>query len=738
MSSHKCSRCQHKSHKCKKRCKKSCIPVSRDSFGCKHDKTYRICKSGKYCLVENVSFKPGPYKTDAIVIDADDVVLDLCGFELRQGNEVTFCTGIRVKTGHKNVTILGSNGAVRRFSQLGIYVEGGTKDITIGDTDTSLNINDCAKADPDPLTDFSAASKDPSTGELQSCFKGGIMIGETTWWEITSKYGVGNPTCVPPLVENPNPNYKYNGPFENVALYNVKIERNQSSRICILGNGDQFKMVGCSLSHNFETRKYGPFVLPGQTSLDWPNFVSCQVIVYSGSQVVPRNGESPKCKTHDSLNNVLIDNTDVSFNKSESTDPDVNAFQVNIAGLIMGQHLTGMRIINSKFNKNEALCTYQGPFCRVQGCAPFGCFNLEVLSSEFSGNKCDSVTNTFCEGLHVSGVIPDPVGPGSTLVGSVGVKIKNCVASNNLSTGGNTGSTVGLVRGFSLFYIDGCSFVENISTENLALTTHEDGRAFSNGVTIDNGDLRSQPEGGTKNIQIIDCEICQNYTNADRGGGTGIFINYEGREIVIRDNVISENSFVEDRKSRTDIGINLRSRFFAEFGNDQYIEITDNTITFQNVGVQYDGSSSGITSGNKINRCEVGLLLGDANENVIENNTINKCELGLLLEDANKNVIENNRISNSDNTAIACNGTSECNVIRGNLLSNNVNGIFSTTVMPFTSDTNLIVENKVFNTTGNSYPVYILEGDSKSTGSTVLFPPTTGTLCVNTDFTKPV
>ena len=78
---------------------------------------------------------------------------------------------------------------------------------------------------------------------------------------------------------------------------------------------------------------------------------------------------------------------------------------------------------------------------------------------------------------------------------------------------------------------------------------------------------------------------------------------------------------------------------------------------------------------------------------------------------------------------------SECNVIQHNLLSSNDSGIVDTNdPLP----TNLIVENKAFNTAGSSYPSYVLEGDSKSSGNLSAFPPSTGTLCVNTQYSKGV
>ena len=75
-------------------------------------KSVHIVKSGKYCLGANIPFAPVENKIAAIVIDADNVKLDLCGFVLEHVNQLSEITGIRVLTGHNNVTILGSDGKV--------------------------------------------------------------------------------------------------------------------------------------------------------------------------------------------------------------------------------------------------------------------------------------------------------------------------------------------------------------------------------------------------------------------------------------------------------------------------------------------------------------------------------------------------------------------------------------------------------------------------------------------------
>lgn len=106
----------------------------------KKHRTYKIKCPGTYILDENISFSPKCDKV-AISIESDNVILNLNGKVLKQSTkcEAAEVNGIVVKTGHKNVTILGSYGLVKGFTQRGIYVEGGNENITL----ENITVTDC-------------------------------------------------------------------------------------------------------------------------------------------------------------------------------------------------------------------------------------------------------------------------------------------------------------------------------------------------------------------------------------------------------------------------------------------------------------------------------------------------------------------------------------------------------------------------------------------------------------------
>ena len=137
-------------------------------------KTVTITCPGRYCLDSNIKFNPDEPGLVAITIDSDDVVLDLCGHVLKQGNAVKYTTGILIAEGRRNVTILGTYGAVRDFTEFGIRVRGHTSNVTIGD-DTTLEVTRCGFADyQGEITFFGPFA--PNGGNATS----GIFIGDTS------------------------------------------------------------------------------------------------------------------------------------------------------------------------------------------------------------------------------------------------------------------------------------------------------------------------------------------------------------------------------------------------------------------------------------------------------------------------------------------------------------------------------------------------------------------------------
>ena len=210
---------------CSNRGEKKCIGISKSSFGCCGDRTYEITHPGKYCLNEDVEFCPQYKNMSAIVIKSSDVILDLCGHVLEQGNSVTSVIGILVKENCNNVTILGSYGTIEKFSQLGISVEGNNKYLTIGG-DKPLTVTGCGGGTPLALMDNNRPQ-----------FQGGIRIGSNKNWEIK---GFSS----------------YVGSVDEVTISNLNCDGNNPNG-AIFGNGFNWKIKDSSFSKNSATRPEG-------------------------------------------------------------------------------------------------------------------------------------------------------------------------------------------------------------------------------------------------------------------------------------------------------------------------------------------------------------------------------------------------------------------------------------------------------------------------------------------------
>ncbi len=105
-----------------------CIPIMPDDFGPDRNITYSITTPGVYKLSTDVAFNTPDDYVPAIEILSNDVVVDLCGHTLSQGNTTTNGHGIRLGEGYfgsdpdfviSNITI--RNGTVRNFTGIGIF-----------------------------------------------------------------------------------------------------------------------------------------------------------------------------------------------------------------------------------------------------------------------------------------------------------------------------------------------------------------------------------------------------------------------------------------------------------------------------------------------------------------------------------------------------------------------------------------------------------------------------------------
>ena len=106
------------SHSKEKECRECDFVITAKDIGC--DGAV-LCKSGYYCLCEDVVFNPKQCKNAAIRISASNVTLDLRGRTLSQKSKnVLPVDGIVVDPGLTNISI--KNGTVRDFSDAGIRV----------------------------------------------------------------------------------------------------------------------------------------------------------------------------------------------------------------------------------------------------------------------------------------------------------------------------------------------------------------------------------------------------------------------------------------------------------------------------------------------------------------------------------------------------------------------------------------------------------------------------------------
>jgi hypothetical protein len=96
------------------------IVINQGSFGVGGLTPFVISNPGVYIFGENITFNPA-IASQAIIIATSDVVLDLKCFTLQQGNLTAGVDGIRINSGHSDVTV--RNGTVSNFTRAGITVQ---------------------------------------------------------------------------------------------------------------------------------------------------------------------------------------------------------------------------------------------------------------------------------------------------------------------------------------------------------------------------------------------------------------------------------------------------------------------------------------------------------------------------------------------------------------------------------------------------------------------------------------
>ncbi len=570
--------CQCKdTKKCEKSCKAAYL-ISKKDF-CSHGqlkKSFHITKSGKYALSKDISFVPDVTGKSAILIDADNVQLDLCGFTLRQGNDVLKTTGITVLTGHENVTILGSNGTVREFSQIGIYVQGGTKRIRLGEDDSKLNV-------------IKNGGKSPTTfGTPEDAFlEGGIQLGETKYY---ARAGMTT----------------YHGIIDTATLINCICDENNPVGISV-GNGNEYEFSKCSFSYGLNTRRTGIYWLGDLPGTDGNVFAGGLLFLSSRSSLIQDHG----------IKNWNIDKCSASFNKTDSSNVKVAYSQCES---FLYFNVDNINITDSQFNDNVAIGAQgiaRGPVAGAGG---------HILIS--NSQSCRNTSGGLVEGFHQSGFLPGPLPDDDLdLNRAKSVKYDRCIASNNVSDYKLQGEAFPdqyqKASGCALFYTEGGTISGCITQDNRILTNLERSNValkLCTGIDVGGTNFRA---GIGDSVLIKDCHTSGNTCDAIVGSdisSQGIrIIGSNIGKVSVRDCVITQNSIPDDNLGdRTESGITLR----ALSGNSKEGSVFNCLITNHRTSGVLALSYDKVNVQNcEISNNEVGVLLVESNCCSALNNT---------------------------------------------------------------------------------------------------------------------
>jgi len=116
----------------------------------------------------------------------------------------------------------------------------------------------------------------------------------------------------------------------------------------------------------------------------------------------------------------------------------------------------------------------------------------------------------------------------------------------------------------------------------------------------------------------------------------------------------------------------------SELGFD-YNTIRGNKITFHNIGIQLSYATENIIVGNNISsNSQRGIFFTqDSHHNTISNNSLFDNDEGIVLAVSSNNVVKNNTCANNGDGIVLYN-SDPLNVLDGNIVSNNVRGIYCT------------------------------------------------------------
>lgn len=480
----------------------------------KHRRTYKIKCPGTYILEEDISFSSKCDKV-AISIESDNVILDLNGKTLKQSRKCKAkeVNGIVVKTGHKNVTILGSYGLVKGFTQRGIYVEGGNKNVIL----ENITVADCGYG-------TEVALFNGTKGLAQS----GVQLGDM---EFMAAFGME----------------EFHGVLTNLKVTNLRCYRNNIG--LGLGEGSDYSFTGCDISNNYEKRSIWP-AFTSDTGFYKPNSAVCYGLVYfSNPDLTPAPNAG--------IDNTVFENCKFNNNVADGTYHNINAYT---EGLIMTVNFKGLKIKNCQFNANESKIGDKGVFSQARGCTLGEGISTVIEDSEFVNNKGGNFTSGFVQsGLTAtnSGVIQTSIFQGKS------VTLRNCVSSGNTSrpteaseaTQVPPGSVQGVgVVGFVFRYPASATLIDCVAENNLVvLPTRTQGTpnvsAYADGILIYSD--RNYPCNFTNNVEIRGAKLSKNRINYDccsefnvnvvaTSSGVRVYDDL-CENIVIRNSVISNN-----------------------------------------------------------------------------------------------------------------------------------------------------------------------------------------------------
>jgi len=421
--------------------------------------------------------------------------------------------GIVVKTGHENVTILGSYGLVKGFTQRGIYVEGGNKNVIL----KNITVTDCGYGTEVAL--FNGAK-----GLAQS----GVQLGDM---EFMAAFGME----------------EFHGVLTNLEVSGLKCFRNNIG--LGLGEGSEYSFTDCDISHNYEKRNIWP-AFTSDAGFYKPNSAVCYGLVYfSNPDLTPAPNAG--------ISNVVFERCKFNNNVADGSCANINAY---VEGLIMAVNLKGLKIKNCQFNTNEAKIAEAAIFSRTRGCTLGEGISTVIEDTEFINNKGGNFTAGFVQsGLIAtnSGIIQPNIFQGKS------VTLRNCVASGNTSRPTELSETsqvspgsiqgIGAV-GFVLRYPASATLIDCVSENNLVvLPTRSQGApnvsAYADGVLIYSD--RNYPCNFTNNVEVRGAKLSKNRVNYDccsefnlnvvaTSSGLRVYDDI-CENIVIRDSVISNN-----------------------------------------------------------------------------------------------------------------------------------------------------------------------------------------------------